>query len=153
MNQCQACGQANSGESNFCRFCGARFDHSNQQQNYDFEPPRPYVWKTDEFNVSKSEQRKTARVTFTEPQPQQFPVQNQPFQAQPLVQQKGNWAAKGYRCPRCHSQLAPRVEKKISSAGWIVFAILLITIFPLFWIGFFIKEDVWICPVCSLRVG
>jgi hypothetical protein len=61
--------------------------------------------------------------------------------------------AQAYRCPRCFSQHLPRYEKKISTAGWIVFAVLLITFFPLFWIGFLIKEDVRICPMCNLRVS
>jgi hypothetical protein len=41
------------------------------------------------------------------------------------------------------------MERKISNAGWVVFAVLLVTFFPLFWIGFLIKEDVPVCPVCN----
>jgi hypothetical protein len=61
MIQCQTCGQANSTESNFCRFCGARFTQQEGESNFDFAPPRPYVWKTDEFQTAKPQPRKTNR--------------------------------------------------------------------------------------------
>lgn len=60
-------------------------------------------------------------------------------------------AVAGYHCPRCHSQLLPRRERRISTVGWIVFAVLLIAFFPLFWVGFLIREDVSVCPVCNHR--
>ena len=51
------------------------------------------------------------------------------------------------------SNMMPRMERKISTGGWITFAVLLVTIFPLFWIGLLIKEDVHTCPACNMRVG
>jgi DNA-directed RNA polymerase subunit RPC12/RpoP len=154
MIQCHACGQANTGESNFCRFCGARFIQMEKQSDFEIAPPRPYVWKTDEFEVSRAKQRQTEEFRFNELPPQTAPVpQGHPFQTQQLIYQKPYGVAKNYACPRCNSQLAPRMERKISNAGWIVFAVLLVTFFPLFWIGFLIKEDVPVCPVCNLRLG
>lgn len=153
MIQCQACGQANSGESNFCRFCGARFTQVERDNNYDFAPPRPYVWKTDEFQAARPQQRKTKRIDQVQPLKQQNPFEDQPFKTQPLAYQQPQGMNYAYRCPRCASQLMPKMEKRISSAGWIVFAVLLITFFPLFWIGFFIKEEIPVCPVCNLKVG
>ena len=153
MIQCYKCGQANSAQSNFCRFCGAHFTQTEKQTDYDAAPPRPYVWKTDEFQISKAKQRKTEEFRFNELNPNTAPVQNHPFQTQQLAQTQPFWMSQNYHCPRCGSNLAPRIERKISNAGWIVFAVLLITFFPLFWIGFFIKEDARVCPVCNLRVG
>ncbi len=153
MIQCYQCGQANSANSNFCRFCGAHFTQTENQTDYDAAPPRPYVWKTDEFQISKAKQRKTEEFRFNELNPNTAPVPNHPFQTQQLAQMQPNWMSRNYHCPRCGSSLTPRIERKISNAGWIVFAVLLITFFPLFWIGFFIKEDVRVCPVCNLRVG
>jgi hypothetical protein len=51
------------------------------------------------------------------------------------------------------SNMMPRLERKISTAGWITFAVLLVFFFPLFWIGLLIKEDVHICPACNTQVG
>lgn len=149
MIQCHACGQTNSGESNFCRFCGARFVQMEKQTEFDVAPPRPYVWKTDEFEISKRRQRKTEEFHLNESSSITAPAQNQPFQTRQLVYQKPYGIAKNYSCPRCNSPVAPRLERKISNAGWIVFAVLLVTFFPLFWIGFLIKEDVPVCPVCN----
>ena len=153
MIQCQACGQANSMESNFCRFCGERFTQTERESNYDFTPPRPYVWKTDEFQTSKPNPRKTQQIKQVQPLANLSAAENEPFKTNQLAYQKPPHMISGYRCPRCSSQLMPRIEKRISSAGWIVFTVLLITFFPLFWIGFLIKEDVRVCPVCNLKVG
>ncbi|MGI9054225.1 MAG: LITAF-like zinc ribbon domain-containing protein [Pyrinomonadaceae bacterium] len=153
MIQCFNCGQANSAQSNFCRFCGAHFTLPENQTDYDIAPPRPYVWKTDEFQISKAKQRKTEEFRLNELNRNTAPVQNQPFQTQQLAQTQPQWISKNYQCPRCGSNLTPRFEKKISNTGWIVFAVLLITFFPLFWIGFLIKEDVRVCQVCNLTVG
>ncbi len=96
-------------------------------------PPRPYAWKTDEFQTDVS-----ARRTGQYPAPAVSPGYQPP--------------ALAFRCPRCMSHLAPKIEKRISTAGWITFAVLLVFFFPLFWIGFFIKEDVQICPVCNSTI-
>lgn len=153
MIQCNACGQANSRESNFCRFCGAGFTRIEKEDNYDFVPPRPYIWKTDEFQTPQPQQKKTKRIEQVQPLARQNPFEEQPFKTQPLAYRQPQGINYAYRCPRCASQLAPKIEKRISSAGWIVFAVLLITFFPLFWIGFLIKEDVRVCPVCNLKIG
>ena len=151
MIQCQDCGQVNSGQSNFCRFCGARILQSEQQRENEFSQPRPYVWKTDEFQISKAKQRKTEEFRLNERANNTSPVTNQPFQTQQLAYQKPYGIARDYSCPRCGSNLAPRIERKISNAGWIVFAVLMVAFFPLFWIGLLIKEDIAVCPVCNFR--
>jgi hypothetical protein len=45
------------------------------------------------------------------------------------------------------------LKRKISQAGWIVFAVLLVTLPILFWIGLCIREDARMCPICNTRVG
>jgi hypothetical protein len=50
------------------------------------------------------------------------------------------------------SQFLPKIERRISTTGWVVFAVLLVAFLPLFWIGLLIKEDVQICPSCKIRV-
>ena len=159
MMHCQNCGQVNTQVSNFCRFCGTKMtamQYSNGNNyaplpnpapiNYENAPPRPYSWKTDEYQIPETPKAKP--INRVQPLPTfQPPLQNagmQPFQHQQAL-------SHNFNCPRCNSQLYPRVTRQISTAGWIVFAVLLITFFPLFWVGFLIKEEVRTCPVCNFK--
>lgn len=56
-------------------------------------------------------------------------------------------------CPHCHSPYPPVLMQKISSAGWIVFVIMLVMCVPLCWIGLLIKEDYRVCATCGLYLG
>jgi RNA polymerase subunit RPABC4/transcription elongation factor Spt4/predicted RNA-binding Zn-ribbon protein involved in translation (DUF1610 family) len=158
MIHCQNCGQVNSQNSNFCRFCGTKFmpqqfSGGAAASNYDFYPPRPYVWKTDEFQISESKARKAQTINRVQPLDQFATASQTPRTQQIVHQQSPQNMAYNYRCPRCGNQIMPRFERKISTAGWVVFAILLVVFFPLFWIGFLIKEDVRVCPICNLTLG
>lgn len=177
MMHCQNCGQVNTQASNFCRFCGTKFtamQYSNGNNptpysngsnynpvnnplsnpinnplgnSYENAPPRPYSWKTDEYQISDDKTPKSKTINRVQPLANFQTQQNanlQPFQQQQAMSQN-------FHCPRCNSQLFPRNVRQISTAGWIVFAVLLVTFFPLFWIGFLIKEDVQSCPICNYR--
>jgi hypothetical protein len=156
MNPCQNCGQPNAPESNFCRFCGTHLvKYANSpliqpqpsEQRFEQTPPRPYSWKTDEFPSRKPEAQKTALMNAGE-----FPIRPSAFEGASLyVSPNANMVS--VRCPHCGHFNYPRVVRKISAAGWIVFAVLLVTFFPLFWVGFLIKEDVRVCPVCTTRLS
>ncbi len=154
MNQCQNCGQINTDTSNFCRFCGTKFLQSQMSngENYEYSPPRAYSWKTDEFQAAEKKPQKTQPINRVQPLANPY-LTNQSPRPQPLAYRQPNNLAYGYRCPRCASQAMPNVVRKISTAGWITFAVLLVFFFPLFWIGLLIKEDVRICPVCNLRIN
>lgn len=151
MIQCTRCGQINNETSRFCRFCGTQFTQEAQIANdtdYDYAPPRPYAWKTDEYQVGEN------RKPINQVQPLDNPwATNQTARPQPLVQQPPQNAAYGYRCPRCSSRMPPKIIKRVSTAGWITFAVLMVVFFPLFWIGLLIKEDVRMCSVCNLKLG
>ncbi len=170
MITCQNCGQTNAKQSNFCRFCGVKFTspppvrsqprppqtrpqpQPQQQQPSSFEQnaPRPYSWQTDEFQVKDHSVRKTEQMNLSNID--QYAAQNQ--QTRPLAHRPANTGiASGYRCPRCATQMLPHSTRKISSAGWVVFAVLLVFFFPLFWVGLLIKEDVLTCPVCDTKVN
>lgn len=167
MNQCNNCGQVNAQESNFCRFCGTKIVLMPQNQfvpqplphlngndnNYEYSPPRPYSWKTDEFQVPENKTRQNQQINRVQALNNLEAVTNQTARPQPLVHQQPSHLSYGYRCPRCASQLLPKIERKISTAGWIVFALFLVMFFPLFWIGLLIKEDVRVCPVCNLKIN
>ncbi|HQU83859.1 MAG TPA: LITAF-like zinc ribbon domain-containing protein [Pyrinomonadaceae bacterium] len=152
MIQCQNCGLQNAPESNFCRSCGTRFiapQVAQNDNNYGYSQPRPYAWKTDEYQT-QNEARKTQNINRVQPLMGQYP-NNAP---QSLAHQQPNQMAQGYHCPRCGTNYLPRIERRISTAGWIVFALLLIFSMGLFcWIGLLIKEEYRVCPICKLQIG
>lgn len=154
MIQCQNCGQVNTAASNFCRFCGTKFlpAQFTGGGNYEFEPPHPYSWKTDELQVSKNKPRKTEQINRAQPLENHFAARQAP-KPQPLFDyRQPREMTYAYRCPRCASQQMPRYQRKVSTAGWITFAVLMAVFFPLFWIGLLMKEDVQFCSVCNLRL-
>ena len=152
MNPCQNCGKVNPGETNFCRFCGTKFVFQKPVMDhpYDYPAPRPYAWKTDEFQT----QNEPRKREYAEPNPGTQPVgaPTQPYPAAPLVYRPLH-LAQPFRCPHCQGEYPPRIERRISTAGWITFAVLLVVFFPLFWIGLLIKEDVPVCQFCNNKVG
>jgi RNA polymerase subunit RPABC4/transcription elongation factor Spt4 len=152
MNPCQNCGKLNTPETNFCRFCGTKFNVSRQtlpDNAYDYSPPRPYAWKTDEFQA-ENEPRKTDPIGQVQPLARQRPEPN--YNYAPLAYPQPQQFARPFRCPNCMSQYPPRRERRISTAGWITFAVLLVVFFPLFWIGLLIKEEVQICQTCNSKL-
>ena len=154
MNPCHNCGKLNAGESNFCRFCGTKFtfEQTAVDNPYDYSAPRPYSWKTDEFQT-QNEPRKTMSVDRPQQATNPFVGAAQNYQPQHLAYPKPQQMVQPFRCPHCMSQFMPRIERRISTAGWITFAVLLVFFFPLFWIGLLIKEDVRICQSCNSKVG
>jgi RNA polymerase subunit RPABC4/transcription elongation factor Spt4 len=165
MIQCQNCGQTNNYGSNFCRFCGTRMiipQNAQPLEDENTSQPRPYMWKTDEYQVKDNSARNSQNIQQVQriqppvaqrpPAPyQQQNSQQYPQVSQPTAYQRPAHLAYGYQCPRCGTAQMPFMTKKISTVGWVVFAALLVFIFPLFWIGLLIKEDVRICPVCKLK--
>lgn len=155
MNKCQNCGNINTAESNFCRFCGTKFLYDQTANSpappFDYASPRPYAWKTDEFTTG-TEARKTIGGTV-QMQHQGRTAPFNPNQPQQLVYQQPQYPTQPYRCPHCGSPYLPRMDRRVSTAGWVTFAVLLVFFFPLFWIGLLIKEDARICPSCLYRVG
>lgn len=148
MIVCQNCGNNNTPESQFCRFCGARM--VIRQAVKEFQPPRPYAWKTDEYQTqAEARANQTADHVMT-PQQQMAPQ----LYAPAMMAYIGPQDMTGrYRCPSCGTNFLPIVERRISSAGWITFALLLVFTFIFFWVGLLMKEDVAICPICKRRVN
>lgn len=154
MIQCANCGQVNTETSNFCRFCGTKFLQSqmaNEGTNYEYSPPLPYSWKTDEYQIKDRNAPKTQEINRVQPLANSF-VTNQSPRPQPLAYQQPNQMAYGYHCPRCGTQALPMVTRRVSTAGWITFSVLLVMTGIFFWIGLLIREDVRVCPVCQLRL-
>jgi hypothetical protein len=147
MIQCQHCGKSNAPESHFCRFCGKQMGTQPQQQSYDYTPPRPYAWQTDEFRTSnEARANKTADHVMA-------PIQQQVY-APLQVNYHGPQDMTGrYRCPNCGTNYLPVIDRRISTAGWITFSLLLVFTIVFFWIGLLMKEDVPVCPICRGRVS
>jgi predicted Zn finger-like uncharacterized protein len=58
----------------------------------------------------------------------------------------------GFRCRSCGSRDRPVYKEEISTAGWVVFAVMLTVCFPLFWIGLLMKEQYRACAECGRKV-
>lgn len=56
---------------------------------------------------------------------------------------------RGFRCPFCKSEELPEVRSRISTGGWVVFAVMIFVCFPLFWIGLLMKEEYRVCRDCG----
>jgi GYF domain 2/LITAF-like zinc ribbon domain len=69
---------------------------------------------------------------------------------QPVIYQS---VGTGFRCPFCQSTQPPLTRSKISTAGWVMFVVLLIACFPLCIIALFIKEDYRVCSSCGTKLG
>lgn len=143
MIHCQYCGNANDDQSQFCRYCGNRIAVP-RGVGTEFQPPRPYAWKTDEFKTQSEARRPTATPGLP-------PLIQRHAFSQPVYSGPRDLAG-NYKCPYCGTAYLPIRERRISTAGWVTFALLLVFTFVFFWIGLLIKEDVMVCPVCRNRV-
>lgn len=82
------------------------------------------------------------------PTQQIFNIQPQTFIApQPIIIN----TAPVYSCPYYRSPYPPLTSTRISTGGWITFAILLILFFPLCWVGFFSKTSYQYCAQCGVK--
>jgi hypothetical protein len=57
------------------------------------------------------------------------------------------------QCRACGYAGPAMIVEKISTAGWVVFVVLLLCCLPLFWIGFLIKERRAQCANCGVISG
>lgn len=150
MIQCTQCGEGNAYRTQFCRFCGNRLAYAEPQGKVqDFNPaPRPYAWKTDEYQT-QSERRTYPPSAGTQP----LNPSGAPFPtAQQLAYAGPQFMAGSYRCPNCGTSTLPIIERRISTGGWITFAILLVLTVIFFWVGLLMKENVAVCPVCRITL-
>jgi hypothetical protein len=72
MIYCHQCGHGNADTSHFCRSCGMRISSPElaAPNSYSPQPPRPYAWKTDEYQTQSA-----ARPTSSH----SHPLTNQPY--------------------------------------------------------------------------
>lgn len=60
---------------------------------------------------------------------------------------------RGFLCPYCGAQSPPIVRQQISTAGWVLFVVLLLVCFPLCIVALFVKEDYRVCSGCGIKLG
>lgn len=58
--------------------------------------------------------------------------------------------ASSYRCPYCNSPYPPLSNRRISSGGWITFAVLVAIFFPIAWVGLLMQENYLRCSQCRV---
>lgn len=62
-------------------------------------------------------------------------------------------AAPMFQCPMCRAADPPCERDKVSVAGWVIFAVLLLCCFPLCFIGLTQKEKWRVCSRCNHYLG
>jgi hypothetical protein len=125
---CQNCGQPNADVARICRYCGTQLQPG--------APPTDYA----------APQQQAGFV------PTHEWASSAPLPAAPPASQTA-LNAEHFRCPFCQTTQPPIVAKRISTAGWIVFAALLIVCLPLFFIGLLIKEEYRMCSWCRAALS
>ncbi|WP_254506858.1 LITAF-like zinc ribbon domain-containing protein [Anatilimnocola floriformis] len=83
---------------------------------------------------------------------QVFPEQSYPASGFPAPTMTLTTRGK-FSCPFCHTTVPPRVNKRISTAGWVVFVVLLLFCLILAPIALFITEDYRSCSSCGIKLG
>jgi len=170
---CSSCRGPLYPNANTCNHCGAHvpmtpyqsvFAQDNQAPpQYQQRPPAP----PQQQYPSAPQQQVTnyLQQPYHQPYQQQYPQQYpQQYMGQPVVQQTYGQPATvvnivnqtpipTYFCPRCQCPTIPRYQQRISTGGWVVFALLLVFFFPLFWIGLLIKETFVSCGRCGFRMS
>jgi lipopolysaccharide-induced tumor necrosis factor-alpha factor len=147
---CPHCGKPNDVNQNYCCECGAalpemqtqRFDSSNS-----IKPPKPYAWASPSSPlhavVNEPEQVQPLQPLYSAP-PAQFNAQSSAINHVP---------ANSYHCPNCGTNAPPILRSKISDGGWLVFVLMLVFCFPLFWIGFLMRQQYSVCPACLRKLS
>lgn len=123
---CQNCGQPNADVARICRYCGTQLQRAPVGYAEPSRPGGSYVpphsWQSGAL-------------------PQQHHHESQP---QPTPQ----FPPPHFRCPYCGTDAPPVVGRRISTAGWIVFAVMIVACLPLFFIGLLMKEEYRQCGYC-----
>ena len=113
---------------------------------------RPYSWQTDGFQTKTGPRPMSARPTVEHIPSSNYRPQY-PAGPQGLIVNTPRDLTGNYRCPNCGTHYLPVIEKRVSTAGWITFALLLVFTVIFFWIGLCMREEVSVCPVCKFRLN
>ena len=133
---CQNCGQANAEIARVCRYCGTQLQRAPAGYADPAAPPLgsyvpPHSWQSGA--LQQQQQHHSAPPHAPQPAPQ--------------------FAPQRFRCPYCGTEQPPIVAQRISTGGWIVFAMMILFCFPLFFIGLLIKEEYRQCSWCRASLS
>ncbi|MEW6733717.1 MAG: hypothetical protein AB1489_20485 [Acidobacteriota bacterium] len=140
--RCPQCSLINGVTDSRCQRCGTPLTMSGQLQQ-------------------AAQNRQETAQTQQQPSPPQwqqpYPPQPSPqqFITQPAMQptlQPIQTGLPNFVCPYCRSQ-ALLVRNRISTAGWIVFVLLIFFCLPLCWIGLLMKEEYRTCVGCGVKLN
>ena len=133
--QCDACGLANAIEASFCTRCGSSVFTipAGVPQRAQPLPSDPPVYPSATEGI---------RDDWYASRPPDTPA---PVYPAPAIVH--------FQCPYCRSTAPPRIQRRISNAGVVTMILLAVFCFPLFWIGFFVKEDYRVCSSCGVALG
>jgi hypothetical protein len=138
--RCPQCNLVNSVVDSYCKRCSYPLSSSAQaaamEQQTQLPNPSPPQWQQPYPNPNQQPY----------PNPMQPPMQQMPMQQMPPMQQPA------FRCMNCGGS-SLIVDRKVSTAGWVVFATMILFCFPLFWIGLLMKEDYRRCGTCGISFG
>jgi hypothetical protein len=70
-----------------------------------------------------------------------------------LDEEEGDRPRRRVVCPYCRSREPPDVRSEMGQTGLILMIVLLFVFFPLFWIGFLIRDEVPYCSECGAKLG
>lgn len=59
----------------------------------------------------------------------------------------------GFCCPYCRTTKLPKLQSKVSTVGWVIFTVLLLTTCVLSPIGLLVREYYRICSQCKITLG
>jgi len=97
--------------------------------------PQPQPAKPQPQPAPVKPQVPSGRATQRPLQPSQVPLQPQ------------------FRCPFCQSTLPPWLRTKVSTAGWVLFILLLCFCFPLCCLGLLIRTEYTVCQSCGMKLS
>lgn len=143
------------------------FDIECPECNYRFtlvesgeKPPEETIARKPEVPAASTaapQAEPSTRHRLTQADLQPTPARNQPTPppsampgAIPAIYQGragGEW-----HCRYCSTRQAPMWKSEVSTIGWIVFAILLVTTCLLCWVGLLIRDKYQVCSVCKVRL-
>lgn len=128
------------------RFCKL----SNNPENR--KDPDLLVWIAETSPLYAEAQRAIDEARSIAPQHPRLP-QAQALLASryPSSQPSLSFQTGEYRCPFCGTSIYPIIENRISRAGWLIFALLIVCVITieLCWLGLLLRENVVKCPVCN----
>ncbi len=141
--KCPQCGMVNWAAEVSCKRCGAILSSGGNARS----PVEKVISDTNPLSYQPKDYRAPAP-------PPQWPHDVAPLPArQPAAAVYGVQQPAGFRCRFCQSPYAPLVVEKISTGGWIVFAVMVTFCFPLCWIGLLMKENSHICSSCKMPLN